>query len=237
MSAYQLFRKLFPYYLIAIAVFVISTIIALVSDWSFLGLDFIWYRFDLRRECNVAVWFSSVSMLYCGLTFLIVGLHRDVHFLNYRSKLFFVSIGILSFLLSADETGQLHEAMGEKLSESLTFLSGTALGNAGYSWVIIFSPLVILAGIWTISTIKDMFKTLSDSSRIIHIVKNYAAAFACILLVLLLEVIQSVLFSMPHTAWEFILPSIEETAELCIMAFFTYGNFVVIEEFTGYEKL
>lgn len=237
MSAYQLFRRLFPYYLIAAAVFVISTIIALVSDWSFLGLDFIWYRFDLRLDCNAAAWFSSISILYCGLTFLIVGLHQDVHFLKHSSKLFFLSIGILSFLLSADKTGQLHEAMGEKLSQSLNFLSGTALGNADYSWVIVFFPLAALAGLWAVSTIKDMWGSLSNAHRIIHVMKNYAAAFACILLVLLLEVVQSVLFTMPNTAWEFILPSIAETAELCVIAFFTYGNFIIIEEFTGYEKL
>jgi len=238
MTAFQFLRKLYPYYLFGAAVFIVSTFIAQLTEWSFLGLDFIWYRFDLRREQNAAAWFSSISMLYCGCTFLLISWHTEVIFRKISTKLFFSAVGFFSLFLSADESAELHEAMGEKLTETVHFLQGTALGNAGYSWILIFLPFLAASAVWAYFSIKDIIQSILGGGQLSRIAKYYIGAFFFIFLVITLELAESFMFSMGNTgSLLFLLPCFEETAELLVIACFIFANFVIIQEYTGHETL
>jgi hypothetical protein len=233
MSAYQFLRKLFPFSVWATLIFSLSTFIAYFSEWSFLGLDFIWYRFDLRREYNVATWFSSIAMAYCGLTFLLIGWEERMEFSSRFSRLFFITIGLFSFFLSADEAAQLHEALGKALSSRAAILDDTIFSSLGFAWILIFAPLIIIAGIWAFRALKDLGKTAALAEKRKKIALLYLAAFFSIAAGIILNVFEGVVFTnqQDHTLFLlFLLPCFEETFELLVMVFFSCANLEVIQE-------
>ncbi len=233
MSAYHFLRKLFTLVVLATALFSLSTFIAYVSEWSFLGLDFIWYRFDLRREQNVATWFSSIFMAFTGLTFLLIGWEERVEFSSRFSRLFFTTIGLFSFFLSADEAAQLHEALGKALSSRASILDDTIFSSLGFAWILIFAPLVGIAGVWAFRTLRDLGRTAGLAGKGKKITLLYLAAFFSIAAGIILNVFEGMVFTnqQDHTLFLlFLLPCFEETFELLVMVFFSWANLEVIKE-------
>lgn len=102
------------------------------------------FKFDLCKENNVAVWFSSLHFTCAGLLALLV-------FFSLPQRKNIVAVGWLLFglatlYISLDETATLHEDIGEHFSISLPD------GVVFYDWVPLYAlPLavaVVLSLLW-----------------------------------------------------------------------------------------
>lgn len=117
------------------------------------GLTFPFYtmnvQFDLTRESNLAVWFSSSQLLLCSVVAFAIGcLVRVERRGSLMQTIGWFGMAILLMRLSADEVSMLHEWAGERFAER--FGSGqhgkTILKlQHVFNWLLALVPLILIA--------------------------------------------------------------------------------------------
>lgn len=118
---------------------------------------------DVNREASAVVWFTSallwtIALLaaYAAATGRSAGSPRSI-WVGWT----IVAAGFT--LLSIDETAQLHERVGEKVSDfwQLPFLPGL------YSWVIVVAPLALAGALWMIRWFGNTIGFRSPTTRLV----------------------------------------------------------------------
>ncbi len=95
--------------------------------------------FDLNDEATLAVWFSSLQLLLIGICTLALSWIDKQHFIGIRNSRVWLFATYLFIFLSADETGGLHEVLGQ----SLVMLFPSVNLSASMWWSI---PYMIVIG-------------------------------------------------------------------------------------------
>ncbi|MEA2097147.1 MAG: hypothetical protein U9P73_10710 [Candidatus Cloacimonadota bacterium] len=106
----------------------------------------IFYHLDFTHDFTIASLFMSFVILICSFTLFLMGW-------GDREKLKISSIqqGILKLfsglmlLLSVDEILDLRKQLGMSIESVTGFLDGTKLENLGFSWLLVYLPLVLVS--------------------------------------------------------------------------------------------
>lgn len=108
--------------------------------------------FDLDREANLPTWYSSLKLLLAAAAavacYLSEAAEGETEAPRYRAG--WLLVGAFLLALSADETGQVHETLTDVLmsgpaGENFRAAFGATEASDSMLWVIVFSPLMILA--------------------------------------------------------------------------------------------
>jgi hypothetical protein len=97
------------------------------------------HLFNLATDVSIPAWYSSATLLLCSLLLAIIYLAK-----RRNAEQFAIHWAILSLIflyLSIDEAAQIHEIIGETLSQKVT---GNTHGFIHYTWVLLGIPFVLI---------------------------------------------------------------------------------------------
>jgi hypothetical protein len=153
-----------------------------------------WYvrELNLKREGNVAVWWSSIVLFIAGIAAL--ALSRAVLVLpeaRWSSKLWAL-MAFFFVALSADETAALHERSGAKFVQWFGEVPG--LANPGFAWLLALLPLIVAFAACTLVLARGTVRWHLPGALLL------LAGLACWLGVLVAEFVQAQLvrWSLPR---------------------------------------
>lgn len=117
-----------------------------------LPLEVLDAQLDLKREGNLAVWFSSVQLLAAGVAALVIAACcRSPKTSRWAHWIIWGGAAALLIGLSADEVAQLHEWAGERYADYFGDHDpiAAALGLQGsFDWLLVLAPLIVLGAGW-----------------------------------------------------------------------------------------
>ncbi len=109
--------------------------------------------FDLDQEANLPTWYSSLKFALAAAAAALCYRAEAAGEATEgpRSRIAWLFVGTLMLALSADESAQIHETLTDWLmagsaGANLRAAFGATEASDGMLWVIVFSPLMILAG-------------------------------------------------------------------------------------------
>jgi hypothetical protein len=98
--------------------------------------------FNLDAEQNIPTYFQVLLMLFAALILAVIAVLHRMQSIPHASKWAVLSFGFL--YMGYDEAFQVHEALGPPLRKLL----GSNLGVFYHAWIIPFSALVVLIGLY-----------------------------------------------------------------------------------------
>jgi hypothetical protein len=146
------------FYAIVLACDAVFIIVTLLSDLKAPVPRDIIRLFDLKLEINLAVWYSSALLLLVAAVAFAIAFSPPPRGAGRKwySRVW-ILIGLFFLALSADETAQVHERVGYRLTRAAGESLGTTFGLAhpAYGWVALALPfaavfiiVVLLAARW-----------------------------------------------------------------------------------------
>jgi hypothetical protein len=125
---------------------VLFALMTLLSDLKQpLAANYVASHFDLKREGNVAVWYSSALLLLTSAAALAVGQVRYQDASEDRRRYVWWIASLFFVALSVDETARLHEKAGvlfTKYAGTIPWL--TDGGRPAFAWMVVLLPLILL---------------------------------------------------------------------------------------------
>lgn len=136
-------RRFYACLILGDALFALMT---LLSDLKHpLATHYLASHFDLKREGNVAVWYSSAVLLLASAAALAAGQVRYPGARENRRRFVWLFVSLFFLALSIDETAQLHEIAGvlfTKHAGTVPWL--TEGGRPVFAWMLVLLPLIVL---------------------------------------------------------------------------------------------
>ncbi len=189
------------------------------GDWSW-RLN----KLNLAREENFATWFESLTFLICALSFAMVGWSRNVPAESRWIQRLFQVIALISCFFAADEIMEIHEKIGVKLERVSGIFRDTAISEVGFSWILVYAPILLVGGVVFLYVLKRYNATRS-TLRIVPKAKVYLiVAICCVPMVLLFEATEGYLWSLGN--YVTLVPCFEESFE--VIALFSFIRFNTI---------
>ena len=184
-------------------------------------------QLDLRREANIATWFQSGLFLLCGLSFALLGWKRD-NGTEIPTRLRYVLLvaALACCFASADEAATLHERLGIRLEKGTGILDRTPIERSGYSWVLLYAPVVLTGlAVTTYGLHRVILKMPGPEGN-----RRRARAFLLTAVVgipgvLLLEALEG--GCQYYGYWVPVLPCLEETLEIIVLLGFIGSNSLI----------
>lgn len=183
------------------------------------GTNPLWH---LDKESNFPTFYSGMLLLSVAVLILVFALRRARSWVKWGWVL--VALGFL--YLAFDEMLEIHEFWGSGIFWAVfkpqTFYSWTLFGYpVGYtypsfSWVLVFGPFLVLAGIL-------MFYLPFRSSLALRHFWLYYIGIACLLLVPVVEILGSFYFEQPHKFPYNCLMPLEEMLEMVGTSFILFN--------------
>lgn len=155
-------------------------------------------HFDLTNEGVLAVWYSSSLLLLNCMAGLLVAFRTECGGWH-RAAWLMVATGF--FALSADETAQLHEMVGNQLAARGLGASYAPESNPGFNWLIPAIPVGLVFGAALVWASREWY-AVAPRSRMLAV-----TGLACWVGVLVAEFVQSQL------VWYGITRSLEGAVE------------------------
>lgn len=133
-------------YVCLIAGDALFALMTLLSDVKHpLAAHYVATHFDLKREGNVAVWYSSTVLLLTSAAALAVGRIRYEGAREERRRHVWTLASLFFLALSIDETAQLHEKAGVLFTKHVgTVRWLTEGGWPAFGWMLVLLPLIVL---------------------------------------------------------------------------------------------
>ena len=196
--------------LIDVALIIVNVLMDCGFHWPFEILD---VQLDLKKEANLATWYSSAQLLLTGMVALWIawlgpapGGPRLVHRLGW------IGIGLLMIGLSADEVAQLHEWTVHRqiayFGEDLWIIRRLGLGG----WLLMLSPFILAA---IVGVVYFVHRCLAINRRSRYLA---LAGLACWIATLVAEYVESRLYEAGKSSG--FEGSIEEGCEIIGAALF-----------------
>jgi len=123
-------------------------LLILVTLLSDLGITFddnmLLQQFDLKREGNLAVWYSSTILLLCGIAALAIAI-RTSGDARWWAPTLWALVALVFLFISADESAQLHEKAARIFTKRYGSVRGLTDGASGdFAWLLLFLPLILV---------------------------------------------------------------------------------------------
>ena len=126
-----------------ISLFLIETILIILGYFYRNNLFF-----NLSAEANLPTWFSSIQLFSIGIItvalYFLETLLMKKKLINFKRSWLWLFVAFVFFYLSADETAQIHETLGELFQPYLTRIFGMGPWLLLYMPFIVFIPLLFL---------------------------------------------------------------------------------------------
>jgi hypothetical protein len=131
-----------------VAVIAAAGLLILVTLLSDLGITFddnmLLQQFDLKREGNVAVWYSSAILLLCGIAATAIAIREAAGTRRWVPALWTL-VALIFVFISADESAQLHEKAARIFTQRYGSVRGLTDGAAGdFAWLLLFLPMIVI---------------------------------------------------------------------------------------------
>lgn len=227
MKIHEFFILISRSLLILVSIFIIGTFIA-STGYSFVD-DWIWIfeKLNLRKETNFATWFESVLFVLCSLSFVMIGWSKgSSRIMSIFSKYFFRLTALASFFFSADEVVSVHEHLGVRLEQNTGLFEQTALEAKGFSWVLLYAPVVLIGLVVIIFIFYKLISKMPGRSEDRRWAFIYVALFSIgIPSVIVLEVFEG--FYWMQGSLNTFLPCFEESLELITLCSFIACNTLI----------
>lgn len=99
----------------------------------------------MREENTLATWFSSILFFIAAIAFILLGWGQSLTYQPawWQRNLFRLSV-LGCVMLSADEVGSFHEAVGLWFDRASGLFDGLVIRGIGYSWLLLIAPLMLL---------------------------------------------------------------------------------------------
>lgn len=169
---------------------------------------------DVNKEATAAVWLSSAMLWTIALLAAYAAVCDRATGAVRRAWVGWLVIATGFMILSIDETSQIHERIGDKVSD---FVQVPFLPEL-YSWVLVVAPIALLGAIWMLRWISSTVGFRSLTTRL---------AIAAVALWVLVPGFEALDPTLGAPAWLIVL---EETCETLGATLFMAGMLVYLRD-------
>ncbi len=176
--------------------------------------DWIWRlnKFNLAREANIATRFEAVLFFLCAISFAVSAKKNGWKDCSWWVRMEYPLLAGACLFFVIDELFQIHERLGVNLEKSTGLLATTPLQERGFSWVLLYMPLLLMFGFVFLIGLRQYVQHEHLFRRIPNAKKRLILAVGCTLLVPTFEIVESLFWASGQTRT--IFPCFEETAEV-----------------------
>lgn len=201
--------------------FCIQSFFAHYTNGLFRFLDHLNATIDICGKRTVGVWFETLFFALTGISFFMVSRHPA---LPKYGKNLLVLMALGFCFLSVDEMMSLRDFVGYQLEQATGIVKGTRLEHRGYSWVLLYASVALVA----CSLVSGLYYRITKTSWNRSASICYLLAWLVVELVVLCEV---------AAAWGVleridlsIISCFEKSFELAFLLFFYSANLLIAED-------
>jgi len=123
----------------------------------------VFYHLDFTHDFTFASWFISFIIMLIAFGFFLIGFNSNekIELSSFQQRIL-KSFSVICFFMSADQVLRLRYNIGIKIEDTLGFLDNTKIEYLGYSWILIFIPLVIIFYIFFIPIINKLITNIRN---------------------------------------------------------------------------
>mgnify|MGYP006296918279 CR=1 FL=1 len=228
MKVRELMRALFVPALAISALFAALTFLSAFAqsaeapEW----VRFLLERLELREERTIGTWFQSLLFVAAGAGWYLIGRSPETG-LKHASRGYLRFCAIVMLFLSADEILAIHEYVGYRLEVDAGLGRNTPLYGMGFTWVLIYIPLALIALVFLTLVYRRLIRHLPNCGPRRCARRMLTLAWALFIFVSGAELLEAAIWYEGFKAY--LLPCFEETMELALLMTIWRLNLVIAE--------